>query len=73
MSKADIIRVAERRALPEGGATRKTYVGNSYYDLETSRQVGYEFMAIGLAVVHRHSQSDFCNAESILNSLGLRS
>ncbi|MYD93790.1 MAG: HAD family hydrolase [Chloroflexi bacterium] len=72
MSKADIIRVAERRALPEGGATRRTYVGDSYYDLEMSRQVGYEFMAIGPDVVHRQSQSDFCNAELILGSLGLR-
>lgn len=72
MSKADIIRVAERRALPEGGASRKTYVGDSYYDLEMSRQVGYEFIAIGPGVVHRHTQSDFRNAESILGSLGLR-
>ena len=72
MSKADIIRVAERRALPEGGATRKTYVGDSYYDLKMSRLVGYEFMAIGLGVMHRHSQSDFRNADAILGSLGLR-
>ena len=71
-SKADIIRVAECRALPEGGATRKTYIGDSHYDLEMSRQVGYEFMAIGTGVVHRHSHLDFCNAESILDTLGLR-
>ena len=72
MSKADIIRVAERRALPEGGATRKKYVGDSYYDLEMRRRVGYEFIAIGLGVVHRHSQPNFCNTEPILGSLGLR-
>ena len=72
MSKVDIMRIAERRALPEGAATRRTYFGDSHYDRLGSRQLGYDFISIGDNVVHRPRYPDFENAESILDDLGLR-
>jgi len=72
MNKVDIMRIAERRALPEGAATRRTYFGDSHYDRTVSRQLGYDFISIGDNVVHRPSYPDFRNAESILDDLGLR-
>ena len=71
MSKVDILPIAERRALPEGGARRRTYFGDSSYDREVSQQLGYYFIGIGDNVAHRPSYSDFRNAGSILDELGL--
>ena len=71
MSKVDIMRIAERRALPDGRANRKTYFGDSSYDREVSHQLGYNFIGIGENTAHRPSYSDFSDADSILDDLGL--
>ena len=71
MSKVDIIRIAERRALPDGGALRKTYLGDSSYDREVSQHLGYDFIGIRGNVAHRPSYPDFSDAGSILDELGL--
>lgn len=71
MSKADISRIAERRTLPNGNAKRKTYFGDSRYDKEASRELGYDFVAIGENVGHNCQYSNFVDAESILDDLGL--
>ena len=71
IGKVDILRTAERRALPAGGARRKTYFGDIPYDRETSRKLGYDFIAIGENVEHHTRYSDFRDAESILGDLGL--
>ena len=68
-SKVDIMRIAERRALPSGGAKRRTYFGDSSYDMEVSRTLGYNFIAIGDGVKHHPRYSDFRDAESILEKL----
>ena len=72
VSKADIMRIAERRALPSGGVTRRTYFGDSPYDKEVSRTLRYNFIAIGDRVQHRPRYSDFRETESLLEELGLR-
>lgn len=69
--KVDIIRIAERRAMPSGGAKRKTYFGDKPYDQETSRKLGYDFIAIADNVEHHVTYSDFRDTESILGNLGL--
>ena len=71
MGKADIMRIAEGRALPSGGARRKTYFGDEPYDRESSRRLGYEFIAIGNNVEHHVKYPDFRDADSILRDLGL--
>lgn len=71
LSKVDILLSAERRALPNGGAIRKTYFGDSDYDREVSQQLGYGFVAIGSKIEHRPRYSDFGKMASILYDLGL--
>ena len=71
VSKVKVMRIAERRALPSGGAKRRTYFGDSPYDKEASRNLGYDFIAIGERVKHRPRYSDFRETESILEELEL--
>ena len=71
IGKADIMRIAARRALPSGGVKRRTYFGDSPYDREASRELGYDFIAIGQSVAHHPRYSDFRDGESILGDLGL--
>lgn len=71
VDKADIMRIAERRTFPYGGAKRKTYFGDTRYDRETSRELGYDFIAIGDNVEHHVRYPDFRDVESILRNLGL--
>ena len=69
-SKVDIMRIAERRAMPTGNAKQKTYFGDSRYDKEASLELGYDFIAIGENVDHLR-YPNFLDAESILDDLGL--
>ena len=71
ISKVDIMRIAERRALPNENAKRKTYFGDSRYDKEASLELGYDFIAIGENVDHHLRYPNFLDAESILDDLGL--
>ncbi|MDD9999999.1 MAG: HAD hydrolase-like protein [Rhodospirillaceae bacterium] len=71
MSKVDIMRIAERRALPNENAKRKTYFGDSRYDKEASLELGYDFIAIGENVDHHLRYSNFLDIVSILDDLGL--
>ena len=71
MSKVDIMRIAERRALPNENANRKTYFGDSRYDKEVSWESGYDFIAMGGNVDHHPRYPNFLDAESILDDLGL--
>ena len=71
MSKVAIMRIAERRALPNDNAQRKTYFGDSRYDEEVSRELGYDFIAMGENVDHHLRYPNFLDAESILDDLGL--
>lgn len=71
MSKVDIIQIAERRTLPTENAKRKTYFGDNRYDKEVSRELGYDFIAIGENVDHHLRYPNFLDAESILDDLGL--
>lgn len=71
MSKVDIMRIAERRTLPNENAKRKTYFGDSRYDKEASRELGYDFIAIGEKVNHLPRYSNFLDMGSILDDMGL--
>ena len=71
MSKIDVMRIAESRALPTENANRKTYFGDSLDDKEANRELGYDFIAIGENVDHHLRHRNFLDAESILDELGL--
>ena len=71
ISKVDIMRIAERRALPNENAKRKTYFGDSRYDKEASVELGYDFVAIGENMDHHRQHPNFVDAASILDDLGL--
>ena len=70
-SKVDIMRIAERRALPIENAKRKTYFGDSHYDKEVSLELGYDFIAIGKNVNHLPRYSNFLDVGSILDDMRL--
>ena len=70
MSKVDIMRIAERRTLQNEKAKRKTYFGDSRYDKEVSRELGYDFIAIGKNVNNLPRYSNFLDMGSILDDMG---
>ncbi len=71
VSRVEIMRIAERRALCGGRAGRRTYFGDGPWDQEASQELGYDFIAIGENVGHPARHPDFGDAEAILRELGL--
>ena len=71
VSRVDIMAVAEARALNGRQASRKTYFGDAAWDRSASRELGYEFIAIGSGVDHPTRFADFRAAEPILAELRL--
>ena len=72
ISRVGIMRIAEARALGGGQAARRTYFGDRPWDLRASRELGYEFVAIGDGVAWSARYPDFRDGEAILERLGLR-
>lgn len=71
VSRIEIMRIAEQRALPVGRARRRTYFGDGPWDKKACRELGYEFIAIGENVENPTRYSDFDDPEAILGALGL--
>ena len=71
VSRAGIMTIAEQRALPGRPVARRTYFGDAVWDRKASRELGYEFVAIGSGVDHPMRYPDFRDAERILTGLGL--
>ena len=68
-SRAEIMRLAERRAGALGPFSRKTYFGDAPWDLEATRALGYDFVAVGERVEHSCRFSDLRDLDTILGVL----
>ena len=71
VSRVEIMRVAEQRALQGMRAERRTYFGDRSWDLKACQELGFDFIAIGNNVSHPKRYPDFRDAEAILEELGL--
>ena len=71
VSRVEIIRLAEQRALRGRQTERRAYFGDGPRDRRASQALGYDFIAIGEHVEHPARYSDFGFAETILTELGL--
>ena len=66
VSRVEIMRHAERRAMVARQASRRFYFGNQPWDREASRSLGWEFVGIGAKVVHSLRFDDFLASETLL-------
>ena len=71
VSRVEIMKIAEQRALLGRPAARRTYFGDRPWDKTACQELGYEFIVIGSGVEHPTRYSNFRNAEGILAELGL--
>ena len=71
LARTEIMQLAAQRAL--GGAThsRATYFGDGPWDQQASRELGYDFVAIGRGVSHPVAFDDFSDSDAILDRLHL--
>ena len=69
--RAEIMQIAEKRALGGRKASRRTYFGDGIWDKQASEELGYDFIAIGDKVQHHARYPDFRRPESILAHLRL--
>jgi phosphoglycolate phosphatase-like HAD superfamily hydrolase len=69
LARTAIMRIAERRALNDGGYGRATYFGDGPWDRRASAELGYEFIAVGKAVAHPVAFDDLSDTEAILGQL----
>ena len=73
LSRTEIIRLAENRALAGREVSIKTYFGDGIWDKHACEVLGYDFIAIGNNVDHCTRFADFQATESIISHLGLPS
>jgi hypothetical protein len=66
------MRLAAQRALGGVIPSRATYFGDGPWDQQASRELGYDFVAIGRGVSHPVAFDDFNDSDAILDRLHLR-
>lgn len=71
LTRTEIIRLAERRALAGREVSKKTYFGDGIWDKQACEMLDYDFIAIGNNVDHSTRFADFQATESIILRLGL--
>lgn len=71
LTRAEIMQVAEKRALGGRKASRRIYFGDGVWDKRASEELGYEFVAIGDKVQHHARYPHFGRGKAILTHLGL--
>ncbi len=71
--RIEIMQIAERRAMAGKPADRRFYFGNQPWDRESSRRLGWGFVAIGNGVEHHTQFRDYLDYESIEVALALPS
>ena len=72
VSRIEIMRIAEQRALPVGRVGRRTYFGDGPWDKKACQELGYDFIAIGENVENPTRHPDFDDPEAILRQMGLQ-
>lgn len=70
-NRIEIMKIAERRALNGKTAHRKTYFGDGEWDKMASKQLNYQFIAVGSRVEHKFKIIDFRNPAAIFARLGV--
>lgn len=68
-TRAEIMQIAEKRALGGRQADRRTYFGDGIWDKQASEDLGYEFVAIGDKVRHHARYPGFRHKRTILAHL----
>lgn len=71
-ARAEIMQLAAQRALRGATRSRATYFGDGPWDQQASRELGYDFVAIGRGVGHPVAFDDFSDSDAILERLHLR-
>jgi len=61
-----IMQIAERRALAGTAPRRRTYFGDGPWDQRASRELGYEFVAVGRSVAHEPRFDDYTDRDAVL-------
>lgn len=71
MSRVEIMKIAEQRALNGTRPDKKTYFGDAVWDKLASESLGYDFIAVGSAVSHSAQFDDLQAHEEIFDQLGI--
>ena len=71
LSRAEIIRLAENRALAGRNAVEKIYFGDGIWDKRACEELNYNFIAIGNNVDHETRFMNFLAADELISHLGL--
>ncbi len=71
VSRIEIMKIAEQRALLGRPAARRTYFGDGPWDKTACQELGYEFIVIGSGVKNPTRYADFRDAERIQAELRL--
>jgi beta-phosphoglucomutase-like phosphatase (HAD superfamily) len=71
VDRTEIMLLAERRALGDLLADRRTYFGDGPWDQKASAELGFDFVAIGERLACAPRFADFNGSDEIMSSLGL--
>lgn len=69
LTRVEIMRIAENRALDGRDAGRRTYFGDGVWDKRASEKLGYDFIAIGDKVQHLARYPNFRHRQTMLSRL----
>lgn len=69
VARAEIMRLAERRAMQGAVPARATYFGDGAWDQRASAELGYDFVAVGRNVAHTVAFDDLNDTDAILARL----
>ena len=70
-ARTEIMQLAAQRALRGATPSLATYFGDGPWDQHASRELGYDFIAIGRGVSHPVAFDDFSDSDAILDRLHL--
>jgi phosphoglycolate phosphatase-like HAD superfamily hydrolase len=70
-ARTQIMQVAAQRAMHGAAFTRATYFGDGAWDLRACAELGYDFVAVGRAVLHPVAYVDLEETDAILAHLGV--
>lgn len=70
-ARAEIMQLAERKAASLGRFSRRTYFGDTPWDLQASVELGYDFVAVGNRVQHALQFDDLRDQSAVLGALGI--
>jgi phosphoglycolate phosphatase-like HAD superfamily hydrolase len=69
LERTRIMQIAEQRALAGAAPSRRTYLGDAWWDKRASAELGFSFVAIGKTVVHEPRFDDYSDRGAVLACL----